>query len=303
MPPRTRLLTLILGGWLLVGGWPVTSAQADEIYFTSGESLKGLVVEEHVDRLVVSTVDGERVVWRRDVDEAFFDDPERNYLYLGDEALEAGDVHGAVALFQKAAQFNAELEEVRDALRRADDRRRKLETLWEVRDPEAALRKHWGLRLAPTTGGAPKIAVVTTPSFAERAGLQADDQVMAIWGASMAYRPVTQVAEWLLGPSGSAVKLLIQRDLVLSASALPGGKWPGFEPAMTPAGLTVAETGPLGAAAGLRPGDRIVAINGHATRYLPLASVRALLDRLKGTNVSLQIQRALFLTRPGEEGT
>ncbi len=300
-PPRTRLLALTLGGWLVAGGWPPASAQADEIYFTSGDSLKGLVVEEHVDRLVVSTVDGERVIWRRDVDEAFFDDPERNYLYLGDEALEAGDVHGAIALFQKAAQFNAELEEVRDALRRAEDRRRRLETLWEVRDPEATLRKRWGVHLA-ATDSAPKIAAVTAPSFGERAGLQADDRVIAIWGASMAYRPTTQVAEWLLGPAGSAVKLLVQRDLLLSATALPGGRWPGFEPTMTPVGLAVAEMGPLGAAVGLRPGDQIVAINGHATRYLPLASVRALLDRLKGTSVSLQIHRAIFLTRPGEEG-
>ena len=302
MTARTRFLTLALGGWLVAAGWWPALAQADEVYFTSGDSLKGLVVEAHVDRLVVSTVDGERVVWRRDVDEVFFDDPERNYLYLGDEALEAGDVHGAIALFQKATQFNAELEEVRDALRRADDRRRKLETLWEVRDPEAALRKRWGVRLAATEG-APTITAVTTPSFGERAGLQADDHVIAVWGASMAYRPIPQVAEWLLGPSGSPLKLLIERDLLLSAAALPGGKWPGFEPAITPAGLAVAETGPLGAAAGLRPGDRIAAINGHATRYLPLASVRALLDRLKGTSVSLQIDRAMFLTRSGEEGT
>ena len=290
------LPTLFLPTLFLPTLFPPTGF-ADEIYFTSGRSMKGLVVEEHADRLVVSTVDGEQVILRREVDEVFFDDPERNFIYLGNEALAAGDLQAAVTLYRKALQLNPRWEEGLDALRRAEDHQRRLTNGWSVADPVQALWNHWGLRLA-ATDDYPVVAEVVPEGMAQQAGLQAADQVIAVWGESAAFRPLPEVAERLLGPAGTPVKLTIQRLVTVAATRRPALDWPGFEVTMAPAGLTVSKVGPLGASAGLKPDDLIVQLNGRLMRYVPLASARTMLREAKSRGLQVAVHRHHLIIRP-----
>lgn len=259
--------------------------------------MKGLVVEEHVDRIVVSTVDGEQVLRRRDIDEVFFDDPERNYLYLGNEALADGDLNTALTLFRKAWQFNPRLEEAQDALSRAEEARQKAAMDWTTADPERALWTRWGLRLT-ATDRAPVVSTVDPQRLADRAGLLVGDQMIAVWGDSMAYRPLPQVAERLLGPAGTPVKVTVQRRVTVAPEVTPKAPWPGFELTMAPAGLTVARVESRGEAAGLRVNDLIVLLNGHPTRYLPLASAQTAVKAAHAGGLQLEIHRHLLITRP-----
>lgn len=274
-----------------------TAARADEIYFASGETLKGLVVEEHVDRLVVSTVDGERTVWRLDVDQVFFDDPERNYLYLGNEALAGGDVNAAMTLYQKAIQLNPAWGDARDALRRLDDQQRRMTRAWAVEDSRRALQMAWGLTLSATENY-PVVTTMAPPAGAAGAGLQTGDAVVAVWGESMGYRPLAQVAGRLAGPAGTEVKITVRRDVTVRAAEVPNAPWPGFGVSMTPAGLTVSDVGMLGTAAGVQVGDIIVTLDGRPTRYLPLGAARAVIDKARAAGLRLQIHRHLLITRP-----
>ena len=268
---------------------------SDEIYFTSGRSLKGLVVEEHVDRLVVSTVDGERVILRQEIDQVFFDDPERNYLYLGNEAFAQGDLNTAEILFRKALKFNPRWGEARDAMRRLGDERRKATSGWTSADPQGQLWSAWGMRLAATERY-PVLVAVEPRGAAARAGLSAEDRIIAIWGDSMAFRPLDEVASAWMGPPGSIVKVTLERRLTLRARTARG--WPGFDLTMTPLGLTVAKIHRWAKAAGLRPGDRLVTVNGLSTRYLPLASARAAIHKARRTGLTIVIHRDIVITRP-----
>ena len=263
-------------------------ARADVVYDSAGGTMKGLVVEEHRDRIVVSTEQGEKTLFRDQIEEVFYAEPERNYLYLGNQALEQQDFGIARGFFTKALQINPDLSEAADALERTADQEKKQAFEPAAVDPPAALKKQWGMKLE---AGTPFVTVsaVQPGSPAERAGLQPGDGLAASWSSSLAFLPLAEVAKELTGPPGSRIKLTVHRRV-----NLPGRSAAQVKLAMERLGLTVAlPAGP----APLLPGDRIVSMDGKPTRYLPLrqASKRAQAAGVKGAD--LMIQRDVFVTR------
>ena len=75
---------------------------ADTIYLNNGNIIKGLVVEEHKDRVVFSTREGEKIILNKDIDEIFFDDLEQNYYYIANRFLEEKD-------FERAEKYRSAL--------------------------------------------------------------------------------------------------------------------------------------------------------------------------------------------------
>ena len=288
MRPTLLVLALLLAA---------SSVWADEVYFTDDHRLKGLVVEEHADRLIVSTADGERTIWRKDIEEVFFDDPERNYLYLGNDALRQGDFNSARALFQKAMQIAPEWNEARDALRRVEDLQRKQTSGWVVADPAAALEAGWGLRLA-VTDTYPTVTAVVDGSVAELAGLMVGDRLVTVWGESARYRSVAEAADRLLGPPETGVKITIQREFAIRAAAGPHSTWPGFDLELQPSGIVVTGIRSPNQVMGLRAHDLLIAANGQPTRYLPMASVTTTIRRARVGGLRATIQRVILISRP-----
>ena len=268
-------------------------AFADVVYYKSGDVLKGLVVEEHQDRVVVNTEAGEQTILRKDIDDVFYDDPERNYLYLGNQALVNRDFGLAKGFFHKALQIHPQFIEAQEALHRLEDHQMKLASPEAMRDPLAALESRWGLILEPT-GNWPEVKVVRNGSSPLGSEIVAGDLLVSAWGQSLAFLPITQVAQALLGPSGSTVKLTIQRPLHLPKGALPGVI---FE--MEPLGLTVTKVEPVGVAEStrMRVGDRIVALDGNSTRYLPLAEARRAFQKARDEGITIVIHRDLMIKR------
>lgn len=291
-----RTLRVLAMTWVTAGSL-VSSVFADTLYFKSGNSLTGLVVEEHRDRIVVSTEEGEKTVLRRDIDEVFYSEPERNHLYLGQQALEEGDVHLARGFFEKALQVNPRLQEAEDALHRVEDLERKRELL-PAGDWSQTLWEHGGLSLE---AGTPYVTIsrVKPGSSADKAGLEPGDSLVNYWGESLAFLSPKPVAEALWGPPRTLVKITIQRLVTLPPAPATVNDWPHCKLEMEHLGLTVDRTDPTGAAglARLMPGDRIVSLNGQATRYLPLVDARRLIQQSKEKGLSLLIHRDLTIQR------
>lgn len=270
---------------------PLHAAYADIVYYKSGDLKRGVVVEEHHDRIVLSTSEGEEALFREDVDEIFFPDPERNYLYLGNEALERRDLNTARGFFQKALQILPGFEEAQDALQHLEELQAKTGMTPFAGSGTVLLEKQWGLVLEMEEDWA-TVKMVLAGSLASGAGLRRQDRLVSLWGGSLRYRELHEVAEALWGPPGSAVKLTIQREVNLGSSA-------GLTLEMRHLGLTAAAVDPNGQAfsSGLRVGDRIVAINKQPTRYLPLDKARQSLLPAKESQVTLLVHRDLMVKR------
>jgi hypothetical protein len=275
-------------------------ATADELYKTDGEAIKGLVVESHRDRIVFNTVDGEQTVLKSEIDEIFFDDSERNYLYLGNQALDNDQLNAALPLLNRAKRLNPRLGEVHDALGRAEGMRIKFKARWSLKHPEKALWAKWGLRLKKTDD-VPVVVRLAPEQFAKRQGFQVGDQLVAIWGHSAAYRSLQAVADDLLGPTGSEVKVTLSRDLPLLGTAISGEVWPGFTLVLTESGLVIDSVASFGNQAGLRVGDRVTALNQTSTRYMPMASVQQLIKRSIKSGLVVTIHKDLFIQRSSDE--
>ncbi len=282
-------------------------AFADVIYLKAGEDLKGLVVEEHRDRIVINVQGKERMLLRSEVEEIFFDEPERNFLYLGFQALETGEFGLAREFFHKSLQIHPQFREAEEAVGRLRDLQAKPSAQQDP-DPEATLQARWGVALEPTDRF-PRVREVKESSFGARMGLVPGDRLVGAWGASLAYLPLKEAALVLLGPAGSELKLALERQIHLPAatsgkggfifSAALGRKWPDLSLEMEPSGLTVVSVRPGGAAetAGIRIGDRITAVGGRPTRYAPLMDSRRWIEEAKGRGLTLVIHRDLLFKR------
>ena len=288
--------SLVLWTLLLLSAAPAVFA--DDVFFRDGGELRGLVVEEHHDRVVVSTEQGERTVPRKEIDEIFYAEPERNQLYLGSQALEAGNFGGARKFFEQALRLNPLLLEAKDALGRVEDM--ELKAGQPPVEPAAALAAlGLTLRVPHEEDGWVVVEGVARGSAAQRWGLALGDALVAHWGGSLRYLPPAEAARRLVGPPGSKLKLTLQRRIELPPAQPPQVSWPGLKLEMEHFGLTAREVEPTAPAflAGLRPGDRIVELGGAPTRYMPLGTARKTVQQAKDKGIPLVIHRDFIVIR------
>jgi membrane-associated protease RseP (regulator of RpoE activity) len=284
---------------LAVLGLPL-SAFGDVVYFKSGKILKGLMVEEHRDRIIFSMEEGEKEIVREEIDEVFFDDPEWNYLYLGNQAADEGEYRLALSLLQRAVRLKPGFQQAEDSIRWLDDLQAKLKMSPEELDrPVRLLEKNWGLKIR-TAQDLPLVKKVKRESFAAKTGLKKGDRLVAVWGRSLRFLELAESAEALVGPSGTEVKLTVERKVRLQPKGEQGtGAWPGVNLSMESMGLSVQKLDADGVArtSGLLEGDRVVAIGDRATRYLPLREAKQLIQEHSKEPLTLVIHRDLIFNR------
>ncbi len=293
---RKNRFVLLAGLFFLLMSFVACPSYADVVYYKSGENLKGLVIEEHHDRIVVSTEAGEWTILRKDIQEVFYDDPERNYLFMGNQAIEEKNFTTAQMFYRRALQIQPGFFNAEDSLNRLADLKRKAQAAEDYPDPVGVLQNRWGLTVQIKVDR-PEVQAVKPNSLAARSGIAVGDSLVTAWGYSLSFMTVEELAKTLLGPAGSPVRVTIGRKVLLSKSDKKA-KWPGMELTMEPLGLTVKEEDPKGASvkAGLLMQDRIVEINGFPTRYMPLAEARKLFKEAKG-DVPLVIRRDIMVKR------
>src|SRR4030042_5854565 len=84
----------------------VISASADTVYIKDGEEIKGIVVEEYTDRLVISTYEGEKTFFKKNIDRIIYDLTEQNLVMLGDKCMSREEFEKAYFYFDKAGREN-----------------------------------------------------------------------------------------------------------------------------------------------------------------------------------------------------
>ncbi|MFA4991536.1 MAG: hypothetical protein WC569_03050 [Candidatus Omnitrophota bacterium] len=303
-----------------------TALYADTVIMKDKSRMKGLVVEEYVDRVMLSTVDGERMVFRADIDRIEYDTPEQNFMQMGRSYEAKGWYDKAAFYYKKAMEINPDYKEAREAylasharLWRDEERRVNKEmelqiaaSQWRNKSArqistasvskEDLLKKTLGISLLEKDGVF-VINEVVSNSSAFKAGIRKGDVLVGIWGKLIRYSDKEEILAELLGPKYSEVRVMIEKDILVAADRDSVNKnlykELGISLGFEYEGLALKDLaiGKKGYRAGLKKGDFIMAVDKNMTRYLPMDSVIALINSAGNKEVVFTIRRNVNLRR------
>lgn len=316
---------MTIGGCLVPSFFIGFNLFADTVTLKNGKDVKGLVVEKHIDRIILSTERGEIPVLLSGIREIRYDDAEQNFFAIG-KAYEAEQKYGeALAFYQKAMEINPAYDQARQAAAAVQNRfwaasirgpagevekKQALYDAWEYGqsaedlfekqavEAVASLKDGLGITLGKE-GDWTLVVAVASGKPAAAAGLRARDRLVAIDGESLRYLDAELVTKKLLEPRFSNFILEAVRDCTLPPGDARNLGGLGLRLEMKYAGLSVrdAKPGSPAARAGLKAGDLIVSINGQSTRYLPMGKVSALIGDAGEGRYVFSIRRPFLLSR------
>ncbi len=271
---------------------------ADTIFLERGDSIKGIVTQQYEDRVIISVPGGEIGIYRNRISRIKFDEPEQNYLQMGDKYLEKKQFNKASQLYKRALKIKPDFQQVKDALLKLEDRKKsqvmerqkKEELLKKIREEsEIMLRKMLGIEVDSSYK-----MYIYPDSPAIKNGIQTGDKLVAIYNQPAKYMSLANIRKYLIGSETGKVKLTIERDIRITESGRLGIR---IEIKQT--GLTITEViyNSTAEIIGLKAGDRIAAINGKNTRYMNMKQVVKGIKQRSFGQLSLAIRRDIILIR------
>jgi C-terminal processing protease CtpA/Prc len=275
---------------------------ADTVTLKNGKEIKGLVVEEHADRIILSTEGGEIPVLRKGIKDIAYDEPAQNFMQIGKTYEKENKLREALAYYEKALELKPGFEEAETAAQGLKNRfwasstegprsevekqqvlydawgsGRSFEELMEKGRAEesSALKERLGIGLEKK-GDWVRAASVEFKKDAALAGLKKGDRLVSADGRSLRYLSVDAVTKELLLPRYTSFMLEFERDCQLTK---PEGQNRigalGLDLKLEYQGIVIRSVKSESAAAraGLKEKDLVVKVNNEATRYLPIQKV------------------------------
>ena len=282
---------------------------ADTIFLKHGDTIKGIVTEQYEDRVIIRVPGGEIGIYRNRISHIRFDEPEQNYLQLGDKYMEKKRFDKAVQLYKRAVKINPDFQQAKDALLRLEDRRKayiierqKKEELFRKtrEEPEITLRKMLGIEIDRTYK-----MYIYPESPAAKKGIQTGDKLISIYNQQVKHMPLAKVRQYLIGSGTGKVKLTVEVRFAIERRIRTALGKLGIRIEIKETGLTITEVVRNSPAErlGLKSGDRIAAINEKSTRYMKMKQVIKNLKQRSTGQLSLSIRRNISLKRVPVEKT
>ncbi len=315
-----------MGGCLLPSLFFCSNLLADTITLKNGKDLKGLVVEQHADRIILSTDKGEIPILSKGIRNIQYDEAEQNFMKIGKAYEAEGKLGEALAYYAKAVEINPNFEEAKKAAigvrnrfwsqalegpRNEIEKKQLIYDAWGqgrpmdelIRKQElkqaAALREGLGVSLEKK-GDWIRFDFVDSKKAAAVAGLRKNDRLVSIDGRSLRYLSEEVVRKDLLLPRFSNFTLEFERDcFVHKETSAARIRDLGFKLKLEYQGLLVQSVQGNGRVweAGLRDGDLLTHVDGTATRYMPLKKVVQLIENSKEDRIVFTIRRQALLAR------
>jgi C-terminal processing protease CtpA/Prc len=304
-----------------------TVLYADTVVLKDKTTLKGLVVDEYADRIVLNTVDGEKRILRKYIDRIEYDTPEQNFMQMGRVYDEKGWYDKAAFYYKKAMEINPDYKEAREAyvashakMWHEEEKRTKkgIETYnmameWQrarknkkadavVKNKESLVKECIGIRLAQNKGVF-SVNEVVPGSSADKAGIRKGDFLVGIWGRLIRYSKKEDILAELIGPKYSEVKIIVGKNITIPLeTGMETYKELGILLGFEYEGLLIKDvfSGKKGEQAGFKKGDFVIAIDKNVTRYMPIDNVIALINNPKNNKIVFTIRRNINLKREGE---
>lgn len=301
-----------------------TPASADTVYLKNGKETKGVVVEEYIDRIKLSTVDGEIVILKSEIKDILYDLPVQNLIKLGDFHKQKGNFNRAYLYYHKAYKTDPNFKpavlrylEIRslllklpqEELEKSVQRQKALldasAGIVQIKEgisnaAEETLKKDIGIELI-AKDGKPFVRKVYFESPAYNSGIKEADFIIAVWNRLTGYMELADVCDMLLDTKTGEINLTIERKVKLveeknTKYIKEGVASLGFSLGMTEKGLTITRAleESIAAQCGLLNQDVIEKIADKPTRYTPLNKAISLIES-KGKNVEITIHREITL--------
>ena len=288
---------------------------ADTVTLINENEVKGLVVDEYVDRVVVSTFEGEKTFFRKDIQDIEYEDEEARLLKLASAAMSRGKYKNAIYYYEAVLKLNPNSAAARDgevtAVRKqlgggAEIAREEIDLMLSLdqasprpsEDKIVSYEKNvqdlLGLKIKKDVkNNTCYVEEVMPGSLAANYGIRKNDIVGAVWNDNVKYMNYEGVMNKLSGPEFSMIKLGIERKTVFANPEKL--KW---DIGLSPYGYFIKElSGAKGAEKELiEPGDWILEINSVSTRYMPKDELNSLLSTSKAP-IILLIKRNLYMNR------
>ena len=314
------------GGCLLSSLFLCSLLWADTVTLKNGKDLKGLVVERHADRVVLSTEKGEVPIFLKGIKNIKYDDPEQSFMKIGKAYEAEGKLGEALAFYEKAAEVNPDLEEARKAAigvrnrfwalstegpRNEIEKQQVIYDAWgqgkpieevirnQVFEQAKALREGLGISLE-RKGDWVRLDYVDPKKAAALVGLKKNDRLASIDGQSLRYLTVEVVRKDLLLPRYSNFTLEFERESFLHKKLNKVKmKDLGFKLRLEYQGLVVhsVKSATPAQEAGLRDEDLLTQVDGAPTRYMPLKKVVQLVENSTEERIVFTIRREALLAR------
>jgi C-terminal processing protease CtpA/Prc len=304
----------------------VLSAYADTVYLNDGGEIKGIVVENYHNRIVLSTFEGEKELDKISIKDIVYDRREQNFIKLGDYHKEKGNLTKAYSYYKKAYEINPNYKEARDkfvyirsALLRNPERQmrsdiaRKQALFKESgkvysadikrnhNKPENELVKKVGISLY-SDKHMPKVSSVTPLSPASQCGIEKGDIIFSLWGRMTGYLDLDTIADMMVDDPSPEISLVIKRRIHIPRSNTlgQGTDNSGMSLEINEEGLMIKSIrrGSDAAKSGLLERDIITNINEESTRYMPLdKAILNIEESFKSDNLKIDILRSMSLWR------
>ena len=318
---------IILGGFLSASFFICSELRADTIILKNNKEVKGLVVEKHSDRIILSTEKAEIPILLSGIKDIQYDAPEQNFFKAGKSYEAENKLGQALAYYEKALEVNPDFEEAKMAVlavrnrfwasaaegpRGEVEKQQAVYDAWEKggasaedvikkkeKEQQSLLKERSGITLGKA-GDWVKIENLDSTKLAALTGLKINDRLVSADGDSLRYLDLEAVRKYFLTPRFSNFSLEYDRDFFLTKSDdFHHVKDLGIKLKLKYQGLmiqSVAE-GSAASIAGLKSDDLVTHVNGVAIRYKPLRDVVALIEDSKQQKIVFTIRRAALLTR------
>lgn len=289
----------------------ISAVFCDTVYLNNGREVKGIVVEEYNDRVVLSTEFGERQIMKDKINRVLYDLPEQNMVAMADKYMEKHDYDRAYYYYEKARGMNPDNKEAIEGVNylnsymlRKNSARKAQHVRWRqdvenFRENKPVSHEPNELRLIRIVGitlqEVKKKGIIVTKVYAGTpaaiAGMKKGDLLSSIWGELTKYLSKDDAVDRLIKPELMEIQIQIDRYMDSTPDAIQPSQLE-----LTFNGLILKNISEKTKAykAGLRDGDLILSINYANIRYTPLNEVMQL---IKKDPTRINIRRDLTIWR------
>ena len=295
------------------------SSFADTVILKNRKKIKGLILEEFRDRIILSTAGGETAILKKDIRFAVYDSEEKALIKKARNYSRRREYLRAYYIYKKALELDPDLEEAREQLHYLrgiletqisrdikDELRSKIDAEKSRKKFSEKLADEFGIVL----GDGDKYTVVKSvresavSSRSDR--LQSGDRIVSVWGEMAGYMDADEVAGMML--SSDENKFVIERDTSPTLGHSSGllDRFTGDTRGtiggtlkLSRKGVVVTGVKPGGAfaLAGIKKGDIIYRIKGRNTRYMPMRKIAEILKKNEGKAVEIVVRRTVTMWR------